>query len=73
MGGAPMWPVPRAIDAEAHHYPRRWFRNSIIINASVLLLSLQVGRYALMVKQGTMAAGEYMDWGSHDAPKRVRF
>ena len=27
MAGATILPVPKAVDIEAHHYPRRWKRN----------------------------------------------
>lgn len=71
--GAPMWPIPRALDLEAHHYPRKWFRNMWILQGSLLLFGFQLSRYSMMLRQGTMSTGEYVDWGSHDAPKRVRF
>lgn len=38
-----------------------------------MLFALQVSRYSNMIKQGTIAAGEYVDWEQHDSPKRVRF
>jgi hypothetical protein len=45
MGHATLWPVPRAIDAEAHHYPRHWKRNLFILYSGALLMGLQVQRY----------------------------
>ena len=45
MGHATLWPVPRAIDAEAHHYPRHWKRNLFILYGGALLIGLQVQRY----------------------------
>ena len=30
-------------------------------------------RYGGLCRQATMGSGEYMDWGSHNAPKRVRY
>jgi len=73
MGHATLWPVPRAIDAEAHHYPRHWKRNGILLYGSVFLIGIQIQRYASLVRQQSMANGEYMDWGSDAAPKRVRY
>ena len=73
MGHATLWPVPRAIDAEAHHYPRHWKRNLVLLYGGGLLMGLQIQRYAALVRQSTMANGEYMDWGSEHAPKRVRY
>ena len=73
MGHATLWPVPRAIDAEAHHYPRHWKRNGIVLYGAVILVGLQIQRYAALVRQQSMANGEYMDWGSENAPKRVRY
>ena len=46
MGHATLWPVPRAIDAEAHHYPRHWKRNMFFLYGSALMMVLQVNRYA---------------------------
>ena len=45
MGHATLWPVPRAIDAEAHHYPRHWKRNLFILYGGALLIGLQVQRF----------------------------
>ena len=39
MGGATIYPVPRAIDAEAHYYPRKWKRNAVAIYGGFFLLS----------------------------------
>ena len=46
MGGATIWPVPRAVDAEAHYYPRKWKRNMLFLYGGALLIGLQVQRYA---------------------------
>lgn len=73
MGGYTIWPVPRSIDAEAHYYPRNWKRNYLFLYTSAFLIAFQVQRYAHMCRQQTMRTGEYMDWGSHNAPKRVRY
>ena len=73
MGGATIWPVPRAIDAEAHYYPRRWKRNMLFLYGGLFLTGIQIQRYGQLCRQSTMRTGEYMDWGSKDAPKRVRF
>jgi len=45
MGHATLWPVPRAIDAEAHHYPRFWKRNLMFLYGSGLLMLFQINRY----------------------------
>jgi hypothetical protein len=63
-----MWPVPRMLDLEAHHYPKRWLRSLVILQGSLLLIGFQISRLGLMSKQATIATGEYMDWGDHDAP-----
>lgn len=73
MGGATIWPVPRAIDAEAHYYPRNWKRNYLFLYASGFLMLMQTQRYAHLCRQTSMSSGEYMDWGSYNAPKRVRY
>lgn len=73
MGHATLWPVPRCIDAEAHHYPRYWKRNLFVLYGAGFLISLQVFRYGNLCRQATMGNGEYMDWGSEHAPKRVRY
>jgi len=73
MGGATIWPVPRAVDFEAHHYPRRWKANFLFLYAAGFLISFQIQRYGHMCRTQTMRAGEYIDWGSHNAPKRVRY
>ncbi len=50
MGHATLWPVPRAIDAEAHHYPRHWKRNLLFLYFGGGLMTLQCWRYAAMVR-----------------------
>ena len=46
MGGATIYPVPRAIDAEAHYYPRKWKRNAAAIYGGFFLLSWQIQRFS---------------------------
>ena len=48
MGGATIWPVPRAIDAEAHYYPRMWKRNLFFLYGGLFLIGIQVQRFSLM-------------------------
>jgi len=48
MGGAYIWPVPKMIDLEAHHYPRKFARNLAIYTAAIWMLNFQVNRYAQM-------------------------
>jgi hypothetical protein len=72
MGGATFYPVPKAIDMEMYTYPRMWKRNMLFLWSSLLLAGFQFSRFSLMVRQSTMKTGEYMDWGSEAAPKRVR-
>ncbi len=73
MGGATIWPVPKAIDLEAFHYPRLWKRNFFFLYSGLLLIAFQMSRFGHMCRQSTLKTGEYMDWGSHHAPKRVRY
>ena len=40
MGHATLWPVPRAMDAEAHHYPRFWKRNTAFLMMGGWLIML---------------------------------
>ena len=73
MGGYTIWPVPRAIDAEAHYYHRNWKKNMLFLYGAAFLIGLQTQRFGHMCRQQTMRTGEYMDWGSHNAPKIVRY
>ena len=50
MGGATIWPVPRAIDAEAHYYPRHWKRNMFFLYGAAFLIGIQFQRYGLMCR-----------------------
>ena len=50
MGGATIWPVPRAIDAEAHYYPRAWKRNMLFLYGGMFLIGIQVQRYAQLCR-----------------------
>ena len=50
MGGATIWPVPRAIDAEAHYYPRNWKRNMFFLYGAAFLIGFQFNRYGLMCR-----------------------
>jgi len=43
------------------------------VYTAAFLITFQVQRYGQMCRQGTLRAGEYIDWGSHNAPKRVRY
>ena len=73
MGGHTLFPIPRAVNLEAYHYPRQWKRNMFIIYSSLFLINLQIHRYSKMCKTFSMKYGEYMDWGSYDAPKKMRY
>ena len=50
MGGATIWPVPRALDAEAHYYPRRWKRNMAFLYGGMFLIGLQLQRYGQLCR-----------------------
>ena len=50
MAGATIWPVPKAVDVEAHHYPRMWKRNLVFLYGGLFLMGFQISRYALMCK-----------------------
>jgi len=71
MGGATIWPVPKAIDLEAYMYPRKWRRNLRFYYGSMFLVWFQIHRFLSLHKQRTMRGGEYMDWGNYYAPKRI--
>ena len=45
MGGATIWPVPRAVDAEAHYYPRKWKRNYLFLYTGLFLTGIQIQRF----------------------------
>ena len=48
MGGVTIWPVPRALDAEANYYPRRWKRNFLFLYGGMFLIGMQVQRFGLL-------------------------
>jgi len=50
MGHATLWPVPRAVDAEAHHYPRHWKRNMFFLYGGAGLIVLQIWRYGFICR-----------------------
>ena len=50
MGGATIWPVPKAIDLEAYHYPRHWKRNMFFLYGGLFIIGFQISRYALLCK-----------------------
>lgn len=50
MAGATIIPVPRAVDMEAHHYPRRWKRNMFFLYGGLALMAFQISRFALMCR-----------------------
>ena len=54
MGGATIWPVPRALDAEAHYYPRKWKRNFLFLYGGLFLIGMQVQRFGLMHRVSTI-------------------
>lgn len=39
MGGATIWPIPRSVDLEAHHYPRHWKRNTMFLYGGLLIMA----------------------------------
>ena len=53
MGGATIWPVPRAIDAEAHYYPRKWKRNYLFLYGGMFLTGIQIQRYCHLHRVST--------------------
>lgn len=50
MGGATIWPVPRALDAEAHQYPRMWKRNMFFLYSGAFLIAIQLNRYCALCR-----------------------
>ncbi len=52
MGGATIWPVPKAIDLEAYHYPKQWKRNMFFLYSGLFVIGFQISRYALLCKVG---------------------
>jgi hypothetical protein len=73
MGGGPIIKVPKAVDIEAHQYPRQWKKGMYMCWGAMALLGFQLSRYSLMHKQKTMGMGEYMDWNNRHAPHRIRY
>jgi len=55
MGGATIWPVPRAVDAEAHYYPRRWKRNVVFLYGGMFLIGIQLQRYGQLCRVSSSA------------------
>ena len=50
MAGATILPVPKAVDIEAHHYPRRWKRNMFFLYGGMFLMAFQISRFAHMCR-----------------------
>lgn len=50
MAGATIVPVPKSVDLEAYHYPRRWKRNMFFLYGGLALMAFQISRYAHMCK-----------------------
>ena len=50
MGGATIWPVPKAVDLEAHHYPRFWKRNLFFLYGGLFIMAFQVSRFGHMCR-----------------------
>jgi len=50
MAGATILPVPKAIDLEAHHYPRMWKRNLFFLWGGLALWAFQINRYGHMCR-----------------------
>ena len=50
MAGATILPVPKAVDIEAHHYPRRWKRNLFFLYGGMFLMAFQISRFAHMCR-----------------------
>ena len=62
MGGATIWPVPRALDAEANYYPKKWKRNFLFLYGGLFLTGIQIQRYGLLCRVSTKIqkqAGSY--------------
>ncbi|CAI2385903.1 unnamed protein product [Moneuplotes crassus] len=71
--GAKFWPVPKSIVQDAYIYPKRYVRNVLFLGSGLVLCGIQFFRFTLTRTQPTMMNGEYMDWGSHHAPKKLRY
>ncbi len=50
MAGATIWPVPKAVDLEAYHYPRRWKRNLFFFYGGLLVMAFQISRFGILCK-----------------------
>lgn len=56
MGGATIWPIPKAVDLEAFHYPRLWKRNFFFLYSGLFLMAFQVSRFTHMCRVSGMSS-----------------
>ena len=60
MGGATIWPIPKAVDLEAFHYPRMWKRNFFFLYSGLLLMTFQLSRFAHMCRVSSNLSFNYL-------------
>ena len=72
MAGATILPVPKAVDIEAHHYPRRWKRNLFFLYGGMFLMAFQISRFAHMCRVSVKISRE-KPVSEFDQRRRQRF
>ncbi len=66
-------PVPKSIMLGSYVVRKDYRKFTFVIFFSGLLISLQIGRLTNQRVTYSKPAGYFVDWGSPDAPKKVKF
>jgi len=66
-------PVPKSKFLGSYIHRKDWKQLGFVILISSFLISFQVGRLFNQRVTYSKPAGYFVDWGSPDAPKKVKF
>ena len=65
-------PVPKSLSYGSYLYLKNWKQYFWIILIGCTMLSFQFYRHVMQRRLISKPSGYYLDWGSPDAPKKIK-
>lgn len=65
-------PVPKSLNYGSYLFLKNWKLYFYVNFIGVTFLSFQIYRHLLQKRLISKPAGYYLDWGSPDAPKKIK-
>ena len=66
-------PVPKSLSFNSYVYAKKHRLFAVLYIFNGMLLTFQIGRLIYLRKTCSKPGGYFVDWGSPDAPKKVRY